>query len=346
MKISVYLSKIGSFVLSLAFAAGTLTSCDSLYDYEGDCSATYRVKFLYDKNLKFADAFAHEVRSVTLYVLDRNGRVVWQRSESGEALASDNYAMTVEVDPGTYDLMAWCGLGDGRSFTVPAVSAGAERETLTCTLNRKHDSSGAYVNDRLENLYHGYVENQTFPDSEGEHVVTLPLTKNTNRVRVVLQHLSGEAVDRNKFDFAITDENGLMNWDNSLLQDEPVACRAWRIDTGTAEVDPLEGGAPATPVSVAVAEMSVARLVKGHRPTLTVTNKETGRKVLSIPVIDYALLVKGQYEDEKGREMTDQDYLDRQDEYSMTFFLDERGNWASAQVFINEWMIVLSDVNI
>lgn len=342
MKISVYLSKIGSFVLSLAFAAGTLVSCDSLYDYEGDCSVTYRVKFCYDKNLKFADAFAYEVQSVTLYVLDQSGRVVWQRSESGEALAAEDYAMTVEVDPGTYDLMAWCGLGDGRSFTVPAVGTGEGRETLACTLNRNRDESGAYVKDHLESLFHGYLENQTFPDSEGEHVVTLPLTKNTNRVRVVLQHLSGETVDKNKFDFTVTDENGLMNWDNSLLEDEPIVYRAWRVDTGTAEVDPVGGERIANSVSVAVAELTVARLVEGQRPTLTVTNKDTGLKVLSIPVIDYALLVKGQY----GKEMSDQDYLDRQDEYNMTFFLDERGDWASARVLINGWMVVLSDVNI
>ena len=40
-------------------------------------------------NLKFADAFAREVESVTLYLLDGGGRVVWQRTESGEALGKE-----------------------------------------------------------------------------------------------------------------------------------------------------------------------------------------------------------------------------------------------------------------
>jgi hypothetical protein len=32
--------------------------------------------------------------------------------------------------------------------------------------------------------------------------------------------------------------------------------------------------------------------------------------------------------------MSDQEYLDRQDEYSMTFFLDE-GEWVSSYILIN-----------
>ena len=67
-----------------------LYACDGLiYDGEGDCSVSYRVKFRYDYNMKFADAFAREVNTVTLYLLDAEGRVVWQRTEQGEALSAD-----------------------------------------------------------------------------------------------------------------------------------------------------------------------------------------------------------------------------------------------------------------
>ena len=69
---------------------------------------------------------------------------------------------------------------------------------------------------------------------------------------------------------------------------------------------------------------------------LTITNKAENKVVLSIPVIDYALLVKG-YE---NASLSDQEYLDRQDEYNMTFFLDEGGRWISAVIIINDWRIV------
>ena len=63
---------------------------------------------------------------------------------------------------------------------------------------------------------------------------------------------------------------------------------------------------------------------------------------MSIPLVDYALLVKGFY----NRDMDDQEYLDRQDEYNMTFFLDDNGNWLSSSVIINSWRVVLSDVDL
>lgn len=62
--------KIFVFLSATVLALGTTVSCDGLiYDGEGDCAVTYRVKFRYDMNMKFADAFSHEVSRVTLYVL-------------------------------------------------------------------------------------------------------------------------------------------------------------------------------------------------------------------------------------------------------------------------------------
>ena len=76
----------------------------------------------------------------------------------------------------------------------------------------------------------------------------------------------------------------------------------------------MDPGTEAMPIasravfSAAIAELTVPRLVKGQELRLTVTDKETGRTVFSIPLIDYALLVKGFY----NRDMDDQEYLDRQ----------------------------------
>lgn len=38
--------------------------------------------------------------------------------------------------------------------------------------------------------------------------------------------------------------------------------------------------------------------------------------------------------------MTPQEYLDRQDEYNMTFFLDKDYEWVSSIVIINDWRII------
>ncbi len=317
-------------------------ACDgSIYDDEGDCSITYRVRFRYDWNMKFADAFAHEVKSVTLYVLDEAGNIVWQRTEAGEALATEDYAMAVDVAPGTYDLMAWCGTTDKGSFRIP--DAG-RREELTCTLRRGHDDGGAaFVEEDLDRLYHGYLAKQTFEDREGVHTMTMRLKKNTNNVRVVLQHLSGEPVEADKFTFSISDDNGRMDWDNSLMEDEPIDYRAWHVDAGQAEIG-YDGSRSASIYTTAVAELTVPRLMLENRKTarLTVRHAETGKTVLSIRLIDALLLVKGYY----NREMSDQEYLDRQDEYAMTFFIDEGYRWENTCIYINSWRVVLQDIEL
>lgn len=337
------MKKIGAgwFGLLLCLLAA---ACDgSIYDDEGDCSITYRVRFRYDWNMKFADAFAHEVESVTLYLLDEEGKIVWQRTEAGEALAAEGYAMTVDVAPGTYDLMAWCGTVDKGSFRIPDAES---REELTCTLNREHDDGGAaFVREDLDRLFYGYLERQTFEDREGVYTVIMPLKKNTNNIRVVLQHLSGEPVDVNKFGFSIEDDNGRMDWDNSLMEDEPITYRAWHVDAGQAEVEYGREASRVTALyTTAVAELTVPRLMLENRKTarLTVRNNETGKTVLSIRLIDALLMVKGYY----NRAMSDQEFLDRQDEYAMTFFIDEGYRWESAYIYINSWKVVLQNTEL
>ena len=325
-------------LLAMALAGGMAVSCSGLiYDDEGDCAVSYRVKFRYDMNMKFADAFAHEVHSVTLYVLDEDGGIVWSKTESGDALTVEGYSMEVDVPAGKYGLLAWCDADEYKSWTFPQAKV---RNDLGCALNHKSDADGsAYTDGRIDDLYYGYLAEADFTADEGTVLVTLPLMKNTNNFKVVLQHLSGKPVDKDKFEFFITDDNGKMDWDNSLLPCDSVTYRAWSVSSGSAEV----GTRSATEnFGVALAELTTGRLVMGHKPRLHIRNKETGATILSVPLIDYALLVKGRY----NVAIPDQEYLDRQDDYNMVFFLDKNENWANSFIYINSWKVVLQDTDL
>lgn len=330
-----------------------LTSCDGMiYEGEGDCSVHYRVSFRYEMNLKWADAFANEVTSVHLYAFDPAGVLVWQRDDTvGEEEARD-YSMELELPAGDYQLLAWCGLRNdgvqGESFAVPEAVAGQTRiEDLQCRLNRLYDAAGAYSSDRLYRLFHGRLD-VTLPEapSGGEYEYTMYLTKNTNHVRVILQHLSGQDVDVDDFRFRIEDSNGLMAHHNGLLEDETITYRPWKTQSGEAAVG-KEGTRAMINVRGAIADLTVGRMTEGHRRgmVLTVTRRD-GTPVARIPVIDYALLAKDYYEEEYGRRMTDQEFLDREDDYVMTFFLDENGEWISSQILIHSWVVVPSEVEI
>ncbi len=323
-------------------AACALCACDDsfIYDDEGDCSVNYKVRFKYDYNMKYADAFAHEVDYVTLYLVDGSGNIVWQKTDQGSALAEEGYMMDVDVDPGNYSLLAWCGNKDKGSFTV---NSGTQATALQSTLNRQYAADGtAYVDTDLDRWFHGYLDVQEFPDKEGTHIYTVPLVKDTNIFRVVLQHMSGGDVAVDKFLFQIDADNGYMDWDNSLIADENITYYAWHTDQGSAEIYTAPSVKTRATYSAAIAELTMARLVKGNNPRLTVKNKEEDKVVFSIPLVDYALLVKGFY----NEGMDDQEFLDRQDEWDMTFFLDEGDRWVDTYIFVNSWKIVLQNTGL
>lgn len=341
MKIPTHIRKSAAWLLALLPTVAAFTSCDAIYDDEGDCSAHYGIRFKYDMNMKFADAFPNAVGSVALYAFGSDGKFAFKKSESGERLKSADYSMELDVPAGRYDLIAWCGQGNGESFDVPEATVGeTTAEQLTCTMRRTRDSEGAaHITDDLQPLWHG-AASVSLTDEEGTRYDTLSLTKNTNVVRVLLQQLSGEAVDIRQFEITIEDDNGMMAHDNRLLADEKLTYHPWYTGTGTAD---MENGTKAqTAVGVALAELTVGRLCDDHNPKLTIKNTNSGDEVLSIPLKDYALLVKGHY----NRTMSNQEYLDRQDEYNMTFFLTEDGRWADTQVIINSWRVVLNSTTL
>ena len=55
-----YLKNVALTLLMTGTALAVTTGCDSvIYDDEGDCELHYRLKFRFDYNLLFADAFPH-----------------------------------------------------------------------------------------------------------------------------------------------------------------------------------------------------------------------------------------------------------------------------------------------
>ena len=183
-------------------------------------------------------------------------------------------------------------------------------------------------------------------DDGGSYEYTMSLTKNTNHIRVILQHLSGEDVNKDDFTFRIDDENGLMAHDNELMADENINYRPWDIQNVEAGIS-KEGDHAVSNVKGLVADFTVGRLIETHRDKLILTiTTADGRTVARIPVTDYALMGKQYYENEYRYPMDEREFLDRMDECVMTLFLDENQRWVSSVIQILSWRVVLSNVNI
>lgn len=333
------------------------TSCNDLFsEQEGDCSVTYRLKFCYDRNLKWADAFANEVSSVHAYAFDQSGVLVWHRDEQVDQATADNYSMLLDLPAGDYKILAWCGLrndADEESFSVPEARVGETTiEELQCKMRRYYDEAGAYSHKKLHRLFHG-TKDVSLPEDEdgGHYVYTVPLTKNTNHIRVILQHLSADDLDPNDYVFEIDADNGSLDAHNEPILNDRILYKTWDVHSGEAGVgkdDVNDGTRSIVPVKGVIADLTINRMMAGQKKDLLlhIYDKNKEKRIAKIPVIDYALLAKGYYEEEYGHLMTDQEFLDREDEYTLTLFLDDDHEWISSQILIHSWRVVPNDVEI
>ncbi len=170
----------------------------------------------------------------------------------------------------------------------------------------------------------------------------MPLTKDTNAVRVLLQNLDGREINPADFTVEITDANSMLAWDNAVLAGPTVTYTPWEVrygsvGTGTPNAQTADASrAEISTVATMLNELSLSRLIAGQESWLTVTRNTDGQRIIHIPLIDYLLLIKGHY-----GSMSDQEYLDRQDDYSILFFIDATNNWYIASgIYINSWAVV------
>lgn len=345
-------------LLAIALLAG-LWSCEKIYDYEGDCDPHWQVKFIWDYNWNFADAFPGEmgVGSVHLYVFDAaTHKLVLEKEDvSGPEGFGADYVMPIDLPAGQYDFVAWCGLADNNSFTgagtAEAFDGSAEAWRLSSAA-----TDGSVADRRLGALYYGRhegAENGPFEiyNEQGVHTVPVRLIKDTNEFTILLQHLS-RTLNPEDFDIEIRDDNTALRWDNALVPDlRRYSYRPWRTFSGGAEV---EGAVPVPgrEANYLVAKLSTSRLVLrddiSKEARLVITNKLTGKEEFNIPLLRYLLLPEEHKErlDAHNRvhPVGDQEYLDRVDRWTMQFFLDDDlsadGGWYALDLHILSWHVI------
>ena len=329
--------------LTIAAASMALSSCSGfIYDEEGDCKVSYRVKFKYDYNMKFADAFRPEVDEVTLYLIDGDGNIVWEKTETGTQLKEDDYAMTVDVEPGTYSMIAWCNSAEPTTFTA---AHDGTREGLHAKFHTETaDDDSRHITRPLDRLFHGFIADAEFPDvAEGEYIYTIPLTKDTNHFVITLQQLSGEPIDSDVVEFEITDDNTHLQWDNTPLPQNGATYHQWYKTTVDTQIGDGTTRADNNRFAGVIGELTTSRLMTDSRANLRVYRTDNGETIASIRLIDAVLLVMGY---ENSLRLTPQQYLDYKDEYNMTFFLDANHRWLDGMLQIESWRVVYRDIEI
>lgn len=323
----------------MAVAGLALTGCGWVNEDLEPCPAQLQIRFVYDYNLKWADAFAHEVTSVNVWAFDKSGQFVWGGSANGPKLAEKDFYLETPLEEGQYDFVSWCGLYENDGFDL-ATYTPTSKEELEVTL-KTISKDGENVSDiNLGNLYHGYVSDVKYEIDENKpsyKTVTIPLMRDNKNIIFMLQHLDGSPIDDRDFTVTITDSNGKMDWNNNIVDSPLITYKPWDVVYGQV-TSPEEGDQVRAITTVASLrfDLSTGRLMADSDAILTVHRNTDDSDIIRIPLVDYLLLVKGHYGD-----ISDQEYLDRQDDYSMIFFIDANSNWyQNTIIYINSWAVV------
>ena len=293
-----------------------LFSCTSIDETLPECRLY--VRFRYDYNMEFSDAFASQVNRVDVFVFDKDGTFVIKKSEQGETLGG-SYRMPLPLPAGEYRIAAWAGMSD--DFEMPEPVAGKTTlEELTVRMKREES---LVHNKALNPLWYGGVQAVSFTGRQ-EQTETVSLIKDTNKFRFILQKSGpGEELDINDCLFEIRADNGYYDWNNDLLDDDMISYRPYYLE----KVEDVG----------IVVEMNTMRLLEHKKVYLTLTRKSDGKELMRIDLIPYLLLTKME-----GHNLPAQEYLDRQSEYAIVFFYNpELLNFLSTKIVINGWTIWL-----
>ena len=317
----------------LALLGAGLFACDSIREDLPPCPR--HLQFTYTYNMKFADAFAHEMtnqqkaKQMELYVYDKEGRFLSSRIIAGEELTANS--LPLDLAPGSYRLMAWGGLNE-TDYTWSTPRPGDLIDDWKMAVK------GDTVSRELSGLFHGQKELTLPLEEEEEGNILFPLVKNTNKLRLVLIDTnSGTAIDPAGFKVAATTVVGNLDASNAPLTSDTFTWQPYY--TGTGEVKDPDGKVV---YSAAIYELNTLRLLNGTATSLRITQQGETAPFLSVDLTGFLLLTRMESHD-----ISAQEYLDRQDEYTILVYLDMRSGKAHyLEIIVNDWTIRLDDINL
>ena len=338
-----------------ALPTAGLLSCSLVREDIAECpNPEIEIRFMYDYNMEYANAFHNQVDCLSVYFFDADGHLVdIERVTNRDSLADENYRMKPLLPDGNYHVVAYGGMEcENASFAPHNLATGAHLTDLNVHLNPNCLTDTTRF--RLHNHYYGSGDFTV--DNKADSRATVYMMRNTNSVQIALQHLNGSPIDVNDFIFEITDDNNDFDYANNLLATGEIKYNPWNTEnrsTGTVDSDTtLDSNAAESSTQewhTALAQFTTSRMVarKQTSATLHVRRAEDGDTVFRIPIINYMLLFKHNNSGAGLEQMSDQEYLDRENSWNFVFFLDETKDnmWINTRLIINDWEVRLNNTD-
>ena len=301
-----------------------MTSCTWVKDDVDDCPYGFWLNLHYTYNILDVEAAPEYISEVMVYVYDADGNYVSRLDVPQSVLKANGHRVRIEGLPeGDYQFVVWSGIGNN------AYAVSGDRSTMD-QFSLSLAQSGSTVSSHLPDLYYGNLQTVHFDDSYVVHDVYM--MKNTNQLSCLVVTMSDDAtVSPDDYDMRVVSANGTMDARNRLISDnmityEPYVRNAVTFDD--AEYGELNG------VNFGI---STLRLMEDRDCRLILEKKDTGDAIFNISFPEYIGMIGALYTN-LGRELSVQEYLDRQDFYTIVFYLSSDLDQL-VQLQVNSWRL-------
>ena len=339
-----------------SFGALALSSCHAFHDDLPECPKPMaEIKFTYTQNMDFEDQFKESVHCLDLYifkVLDgtkaegaTTSLVKTYHNEN--RMADGTVSQTMELEPGNYQAVVYGGMNCSQSSFAfknlfsenPSVSV----EDLEVALQSQFyfdetDETGDPEEDgidhsalELHNHFYG-TGNFTVTDMQTTPVV-IDMMRNTNTINLYIVDKDAYDLEAHDYRMYIIDDNNEMGPDNLLIDSDDIVYRPY-IKENT-NVTYNNKNYPGIQTSFTVSKLSTRR-----SPKIAIINKSIGNEKPMLYTDLLPLLLAIKEKDPVGKTLDTQDYLNRENEWTITCEIDVAKNtWVSITIKVKDWEV-------
>lgn len=289
-----------------------------------NCPYGFWLNLHYTYNILDVEAAPEYISEVTVYVYDADGNYVSRLDMPQSVLKTNGHRVRVEGLPeGDYQFIVWSGIGNG-TYAVSGDRGALNQFRLSLA------QPELKVTSCLPDLYYGRLQTVHFDDSYVSHDVYM--MKNTNQLACLVVPMSDDAtLSPDDYDMKVVSANSVMDAHNMLVSDNEMTYEPFVRNSVTFE--DIEYGE----LNGVSFNISTLRLMEDNDCRLILEKKDSGEAIFNISFPEYIGMIGTLYTN-LGRELTVQEYLDRQDFYTIVFFLSSDLNQL-VQLQVNSWRL-------
>lgn len=329
----------------LFFTTCLLVSCEWVEDDNSMCKVGTWLRFEYTHNLLDVDAISNQVEDLSVFVFNANDDRYFTTIKIDSVFLHENEnKLKLDLPAGTYKVLVWGGLTKENYFFDKELTTGKTTlNEVKLRLNNRANDTTAYVSQKLNALYYAYAENITVIENPEATVsyeeYRISLTKNTNNMAFLLQcDKTEQTLKQEDFKVVISSNNGTYDYLNNAVPDSVPLLYA-PFEQKIIEIEDL--AQVSHPTKALQANLNTMRLFADSKDRLEITYIPTGNKIINIPLAPYLLFGGNQY---ISAGMTKQEYLDRQDLYTLVFYIKyEKKGFVCYKIAVNSWIVRLDD---